>query len=107
MALTNRNYLFLMLALFALSLMLGVRGALNAYMTVYYWELTADQFANILLIGSAVGYVSGFLLSARIHGRFDKRATIVDDGTDAVHIPGHAGDPAARSATSRTTERLR
>lgn len=77
MALTNRNYLFLMLALFALSLMLGVRGALNAYMTVYYWELTADQFANILLIGSAVGYVSGFLLSARIHGRFDKRATIV------------------------------
>ena len=77
MALTNRNYLFLMLALFALSLMLGVRGALNAYMTVYYWELTADQFANILLIGSAVGYVSGFLLSARIHSRFDKRATIV------------------------------
>ena len=77
MALTNRNYLFLMLALFALSLMLGVRGALNAYMTVYYWELSADQFANILLIGSAVGYVSGFLLSARIHGRFDKRATIV------------------------------
>ena len=77
MALTNRNYLFLMLALFALSLMLGVRGALNAYMTVYYWELTAAQFANILLIGSAVGYVSGFLLSARIHTRFDKRATIV------------------------------
>ena len=77
MALTNRNYLFLMLALFSLSLMLGVRGALNVYMTVYYWELTAAQFANILLIGSAVGYVSGFLLSARIHTRFDKRATIV------------------------------
>ena len=77
MVLSNRNYLFLLLALFALSLMLGVRGALNVYMTVYYWELTANQFANILLIGSACGYVSGFLLSARVHSRFDKRATIV------------------------------
>ena len=76
-ALTNRNYLFLLLALFALSLMLGVRAALNAYMTVYYWELSAAQFANILLIGSAVGYVTGFLFSARLHNRFDKRATIV------------------------------
>ena len=76
-ALTNRNYLFLLLALFSLSLMLGVRAALNAYMTVYYWELSAAQFANILLIGSAVGYVTGFLFSARLHSAFDKRATIV------------------------------
>ena len=76
-ALRNRNYLFLLLALFALSLMLGVRGALNAYMTVYYWELSAAEFANILLIGSGAGYVFGFYFSARIHGRFDKRATIV------------------------------
>ena len=75
--LANRNYLFLLLALFSLSLMLGVRGALNVYMTVYYWELSANQFANILLIGSAFGYVTGFLFSARLHGRFDKRATIV------------------------------
>ena len=76
-AFSNRNYLFLMIALFALSLMLGVRAALNAYMTVYYWELTADEFANILLIGSAVGYVTGFTMSARVHSWFDKRATIV------------------------------
>ena len=77
MALRNRNYLFLLLALFSLSLMLGVRGALNAYMTVYYWELSAADFANILLIGSGAGYVFGFLFSARMHGLFDKRATIV------------------------------
>ena len=63
-------------------------------MTVYYWELTADQFANILLIGSAVGYVSGFLLSARIHSRFDKRATIVTTALALSVLPGHAGDPA-------------
>ena len=76
-ALRNRNYLFLLLALFALSLMLGVRGALNAYMTVYYWELSAADFANILLIGSGAGYVFGFYFSARVHSLFDKRATIV------------------------------
>lgn len=76
-AFSNRNYIFLMIALFSLSLMLGVRGALQAYMTVYYWELTADQFANILLIGSFAGYFGGFTLSAHIHSWFDKRATIV------------------------------
>lgn len=77
MALRNRNYLFLLLALFSLSLMLGLRSAFSAYMTVYYWELTAADFANILLIGSAAGYLFGFVFSARIHSRFDKRATIV------------------------------
>ncbi len=76
-ALGNRNYLFLLLALFSLSLMLGIRGAFNAYMTVFYWELSAQDFANILLIGSGVGYFFGFAFSARIHSRFDKRATIV------------------------------
>ena len=76
-AFSNRNYLFLMIALFSLSLMLGVRGALAAYMTVYYWELSAADFANILLIGSFVGYFAGFTLSAHIHNWFDKRATIV------------------------------
>ena len=76
-ALRNRNYLFLLLALFSLSLMLGVRAALNAYMTVYYWELSAADFATILLVGSGVGYYFGFAFSARIHHWFDKRTTIV------------------------------
>jgi len=46
-------------------------------MNVYFWELSALDIGNLILMGSLVGYVSGFLFSARIHGRFDKRATIV------------------------------
>ena len=73
----NRNYLFLMIALFALSMMLGIRGGMGTYMNIYYWELRSEDIGNLILIGSFFGYVSGFLFSARIHDRFDKRATIV------------------------------
>ena len=76
-AFTNRNYLFLMIALFALSMMLGVRAGLGTYMNIYYWELSAEEFGTLRLAGSAVGYVVGFLFAAKLHGVFDKRATIV------------------------------
>lgn len=76
-AFSNRNYVFLMLALFALSLMLGLRGGMYTYMVTYYWEFTATEFGNLVLIGSLLGYLAGFLFTAHIHGRFDKRATIV------------------------------
>lgn len=76
-AFSNRNYLFLMLAYFSLSLMLGVRGGLGTYMNVYYWELTAEDIGNLIFAGSLVGYITGFAFAARLHGRFDKRATIV------------------------------
>jgi len=76
-AFSNRNYVFLMLALFSLSMMLGLRTGMLTYMNVYYWELSAIEFGNLILIGSFFGYLTGFLLSAHIHGRFDKRATTV------------------------------
>jgi Na+/melibiose symporter-like transporter len=73
----NRNYLFLMIALFALSMMLGIRGGMGTYMNIYYWEFRSEDIGNLILMGSFFGYISGFLFSARIHNRFDKRATIV------------------------------
>lgn len=76
-AFSNRNYVFLMLALFALSLMLGLRGGMYTYMVTYYWEFTAVEFGNLVLVGSLFGYLVGFFLTAHIHGRFDKRATTV------------------------------
>jgi Na+/melibiose symporter-like transporter len=66
-----------MIALFALSMMLGIRGGMGTYMNIYYWELRSEDIGNLILIGSFFGYISGFLFSARIHNRFDKRATIV------------------------------
>ncbi len=76
-AFSNRNYVFLMLAYFSLSLMLGVRGGMYTYMVTYYWEFTAVAFGNLVLAGSLFGYLAGFFLTAHIHGRFDKRATTV------------------------------
>ncbi len=74
--LTNRNYVFLLIALFLLSVMLGTRGAFNLYMNTYYWEFLPAQIA-LFVIGSAVGYLTAFSLTTSIHRRFDKRATIV------------------------------
>lgn len=74
--LANRNYVFLLIALFLLSVMLGVRGAFNLYMNTYYWEFLPAQIA-LFVIGSAVGYFAAFSLTTEIHRRFDKRATIV------------------------------
>lgn len=76
-AFRNRNYLFLLIALFCLSMMLGLRGGLTFYMNLYYWELSSADFGNVIIIGSLCGYVTGFFFSTKIHAVFDKRATIV------------------------------
>lgn len=76
-AFSNRNYLFLMIAYFCLSLMLGVRGGLGTYMSVYYWELASEEIGTLVFASSLIGYVAGFAFAAKLHGKFDKRATIV------------------------------
>ncbi len=74
--LINRNYVFLLIALFFLSIMIGTRAAFNLYMNTYYFEFLPAQVA-LYVIGSAVGYIAAFSLTTRIHRHFDKRATIV------------------------------
>ena len=75
-ALQNSNYMYLLLGLLLLSITLGMRAAFNNYMNLYYWELASDQIRWFIL-GSIGGYISGFLLTTKIHKRFDKRASIV------------------------------
>lgn len=75
-ALANRNYLWLLIAYFFLSMMIGLRGGLNLYVNTFYWQLTSAQL-SWFVIGSFAGYASGFLFSARMHGQFDKRATMI------------------------------
>ena len=72
----NRNYVFLLLGLFFLSITIGMRAAFNQYMNIYYWELLPDQIRWFVL-GSATGYAIGFIFSYALHRRFDKRATII------------------------------
>ncbi len=76
-AFSNRNYMMLMIGLFFLSMMLGVRTAFSNYMNIFYWELPVEDIGTLVFVGSLVGYAIGFLFSARIHHVFDKRATIV------------------------------
>ena len=75
-ALRNRNYVYLLLGLLFLSISMGMRAAFNQYMNIYYWELLPREIRWFVL-GSVVGYVSGFLFATKLHKRFDKRATIL------------------------------
>lgn len=74
--LRNRNYLWLLIAFFFLSMMIGLRTGLNLYINTFYWELTSEQLRWFIL-GSAAGYIAGFVFAARLHGAFDKRMTMI------------------------------
>ena len=75
-ALGNRNYLWLLIAFFFLSLMIGLRGGLNLYVNTFYWGLTSEQL-KWFVIGSGAGYIAGFLFAARMHSRLDKRMNMM------------------------------
>lgn len=85
-ALANRNYLWLLIAFFFMSLLVGIRAALHLYTNIFYWELTSEQIRWFVL-GSLTGYVAGFLLTARIHKRFGKRNTMIFAATFYVVGP--------------------
>ena len=72
--LANRNYVVLLLGLFFISLMTGVRGGLWLYGASYFWRLTNDQI-SFFAIGSFAGYLFAAFVVKRLHARFDKRWT--------------------------------
>lgn len=72
----NLNYLWLLIAFFFLSMMIGLRGGLNLYVNTFYWDLTSEEI-RWFVIGSAIGYIGGFAFSARLHRLFDKRMTMI------------------------------
>lgn len=75
-AISNRHYLFLLLGFFFLSVMIGTHETLAIYMGTFFWEFTDFQM-GWLILNNVFGYVIGFITAARLHSRFDKRATIV------------------------------
>ena len=75
-AISNKNYLNLLIGLFFLSVLIGTHETLGLYMVTFFWELTPYQI-GFLIINNIIGYALGFILAARLHRRFDKRATIV------------------------------
>jgi glycoside/pentoside/hexuronide:cation symporter, GPH family len=73
-ALANRNYVMLLIGLFFISMMVGVRGGLWLYGATYFWRLTNDQIVYFAL-GSFTGYLFAAFVVKRLHARFDKRWT--------------------------------
>ena len=75
-ALSNINYVWLLVGYLFLSLMVGLREGLRLYMGTFYWGLTSEQLRWYIL-GSFIGFLTAFLAAARLHGRFDKKRTII------------------------------
>lgn len=72
----NRNYLWLLGGLFSLSITAGVREALLLYVNIYYWGLSTEE-VSLFSIGSFIGYLIGFIYTAKLHAIFSKRQVIV------------------------------
>lgn len=73
-ALTNRNYVVLLIGLFFLSMMTGVRIGLWLYTATYFWQLDNNQI-SFFVIGSFTGYLFAAFVVKWLHARFEKRWT--------------------------------
>lgn len=78
-ALQNRNYVWLLIGIFFLSMMVGLKEGLRLYTATFYWQLSSEEM-RWFVIGSFFGYATAFLFAAKMHGKFDKRATLVWGG---------------------------
>lgn len=78
--LRNPNYKNLALGFVCLGATVGTRETLDPYLGLFFWELSATQ---IRLFGLATppAYLLAFLITARIHGRYEKRHTIKSSAT--------------------------
>jgi Na+/melibiose symporter-like transporter len=73
-ACSNRNYVMLLIGMFFLSLMTGVRAGLWFYSASYFWQIDNTQI-SFFAIGSFIGYLFGAFAVTRLHARFEKRWT--------------------------------
>ncbi|MET0272882.1 MAG: MFS transporter [Phenylobacterium sp.] len=85
-AMTNANYVWLLIGYFFLSMMLGLREGLRLYVYSFYWEISSSDL-RLFILGSFVGYAAAFAFAARMHGRFDKKATIIWSAVAYAVIP--------------------
>jgi GPH family glycoside/pentoside/hexuronide:cation symporter len=85
-ALGNVNYVWLLVGYFFLSMMIGLREGLRLYVYSFYWEISSSDL-RLFILGSFVGYAAAFAFAARMHGRFDKKATIIWSAIAYAVIP--------------------
>lgn len=88
-ALTNVNYVWLLVAYFFLAMMIGLREGLRMYANTFYWGLNSEQL-SLFILGSFAGYLAAFVFAPRLHAGIDKKRTIIIFGlvyTIAPAIP--------------------
>lgn len=84
--LANRNYLWLLIALFSLSVTAGVRDSLLLYVNVYFWGFSTEA-VSLFTIGSFIGYLLGFVFTARLHAIWGKRRVMVWSAVGNAFFP--------------------
>jgi len=85
-ALTNVNYVWLLVGYFFLSMMIGLREGLRLYVYGFYWQISSSDL-RWFIIGSFAGYATAFIFAARMHGKFDKKLTIIWSGLAYAVVP--------------------
>lgn len=85
-ALANINYVWLLVAYFFVALMIGMREGMRMYVNTFYWDLSSKELA-VFVFGSLAGYLTAFLFAARLHGRFDKKKTMMFSALVYAIIP--------------------
>ena len=69
-AMTNRNYLMLLIGYLLLSATLGTRGTIDIHMNTYFWEFTPDELRWFAL--SAIGAICAFIAIPFLQKIIDK-----------------------------------
>ncbi len=72
----NRNYRMLLIGLLFLSAALGIREAINAYMGLFFWELSEGDI-SFFGLASPPAYALAFVLIPTLHRTVDKRWSLV------------------------------
>jgi Na+/melibiose symporter-like transporter len=75
-AIANKDYFVLLIGYLLLSATLGVRSTIDLHMNTYFWELVPEQIRYIPL-SLAIAPILGFLFTAPLHDRFDKKPVII------------------------------
>ena len=85
-AMTNINYVWLLVGFFFLSLALGLRTVLHVYVNTFFWGLDSEEL-SYFVVGTFVGYATAFVFAARLHGRYDKKTTMIASAAAYGVIP--------------------
>lgn len=72
----NRNYVWLLLGMLSLAATNGVRETIGAYVNLFFWELPPEQL-RFFGLTTPLGFIVAFIITPRLHARFDKRETML------------------------------